>query len=103
MKTDFSARPAYVSREDRIQAHFLICFLALLVYHLLEVKLENQYTCNEILSKLKEMNFAKVEEQGFTPLYMRTALTDKLHELGSFRTDYHFITKKQNERNPEKK
>jgi len=93
MKTDFSAKPAYVSREDRIQAHFLICFLALLVYRLLEVKLENQYTCNEILSKLKEMNFAKVEEQGFIPLYMRTALTDKLHELGSFRTDYHFITK----------
>lgn len=93
MKTDFSARPAYVSREDRIKAHFLICFLALLVYRLLEVKLENQYTCNEILSKLKEMNFAKIEEQGFIPLYMRTVLTDKLHEFGGFRTDYHFITK----------
>lgn len=93
MKTDFSARPAYVSREDRIKAHFLICFLALLVYRILEVKLENQYTCNEILSKLKEMNFAKIEEQGFIPLYMRTVLTDKLHEFGGFRTDYHFITK----------
>ncbi len=93
MKTDFSARPAYVSREDRIKAHFLICFLALLVYRLLEGKLENQYTCNEILSKLKEMNFAKVEEQGFIPLYTRTVLTDKLHEFGGFRTDYHFITK----------
>lgn len=93
MKTDFSARPAYVSREDRINAHFLICFLALLIYRLLEIKLEKQYTCNEILSKLKEMNFAKVEEQGFIPLYTRTALTDKLHELGGFQTDYHFITK----------
>lgn len=93
MKTDFSARPAYVSREDRIKAHFLICFLALLFYRILEVKLENQYTCNEILSKLKEMNFAKIEEQGFIPLYMRTVLTDKLHEFGGFRTDYHFITK----------
>lgn len=93
MKTDFSARPAYVSREDRIKAHFLICFLALLVYRLLEEKLEGQYTCNEILSKLKEMNFAKIEEQGFIPLYTRNTLTDKLHELGGFRTDYHFITK----------
>lgn len=93
MKTDFSARPAYVSREDRIKAHFLICFLALLVYRLLEIRLENKYTCDEILSKLKEMNFAKIEEQGFIPLYTRTKLTDKLHELGGFRTDYHFITK----------
>lgn len=93
MKTDFSARPAYVSREDRIKAHFLICFLALLVYRLLEAKLDGQYTCNEILSKLKEMNFAKIEEQGFIPLYTRNTLTDELHELGGFRTDYHFITK----------
>lgn len=93
MKTDFSARPASVSREDRSKAHFLICFLALLIYRLLEVKLGNQYTCNEILFKLKEMNFAKVEEQGLIPLYTRTALTDKLHELGGFQTDYHFITK----------
>lgn len=93
MKTDFCARPAYVSREDRIRAHFLICFLALLVYRILEKKLENQYTCKEILSSLKEMNFAKIEEQGFIPLYERNTLTDKLHELGGFRTDYHFITK----------
>lgn len=93
MKTDFSARPAYVSREDRIKAHFLICFLALLIYRLLEIKLESKYTCTELLSKLKEMNFAKIEEQGFIPLYTRTELTDKLHEIGGFRTDYHFITK----------
>ena len=93
MKTDFSARPAYVSREDRIKAHFLTCFLALLAYRILEIKLENKYTCNEILSNLKEIKFAKVGGQGFIPLYMRTILTDKLHEFGGFRTDYEFITK----------
>lgn len=93
MKTDFSARPAYVSREDRIKAHFLTCFLALLVYRILEIKLENKYTCNGILSSLKEIKFAKVGGQGFIPLYMRTILTDKLHEFGGFRTDYEFITK----------
>lgn len=32
MKTDFKARPVYVRREDRIKAHFLICFISLLLY-----------------------------------------------------------------------
>ena len=98
MKTEFSARPVYVQREDRIKAHFLICFLALLVYRLLEKKLDEksagkEYTCSQILSTLKGMNFASVEEQGFMPLYERTELTDALHEICGFRTDYQFISK----------
>ncbi|MBR1740725.1 MAG: IS1634 family transposase, partial [Lachnospiraceae bacterium] len=49
MKTDFSARPVYVRNEERIKAHFLICFLALLIFRLLEKKLGKKYTCEEIL------------------------------------------------------
>lgn len=93
MKTEFSARPVYVRREDRIKAHFLICYLALLIYRLLEKKLEKKYTCREILSTLKEMNFASLEGQGFMPLYTRTKMTDDLHEVCDFRTDYQLITK----------
>lgn len=93
MKTEFSARPVYVKRSDRIQAHFLVCFLSLLIYRLLEKKLDSKYTCEEILSKLKEMNFADIEEQGFMPLYQRDKLTDALHEICGFRTDYQFISK----------
>ena len=93
MKTDFSARPVYVRREDRIKAHFLICFLSLLIYRLLEKKLEKKYTCEEILDTLKEMNFADIEEQGFMPLYRRDMLTDALHDACGFRTDYQFISK----------
>lgn len=93
MKTDFLARPAYVQREDRIKAHFLTCFLALLVYRLLEKKLNKHYTCSEILHTLKEMNFADIEEQGYMPLYRRDSLTDALHERCGFRTDYQFISK----------
>ncbi len=93
MKTDFSARPVYVRREDRIKAHFLICFLSLLIYRLLEKKLEKKYTCEEILDTLKEMNFADIEEQGFIPLYRRDMLTDALHDVCGFRTDYQFISK----------
>lgn len=93
MKTDFSARPVYVQREDRIRAHFLICFLALLNYRLLEKKLESKYTCDEILKTLKEINFVNIEEQGFVPTYCREKITDALHEACGFRTDYQFITK----------
>ncbi len=58
MKTDFSARPVYLQNENRIKAHFLICFLALLFYRILERKLDYRYTCDEILHTLKSMNFA---------------------------------------------
>lgn len=93
MKTDFEARPVYVHREDRIQAHFLICFLSLLVYRLLEKKLGGTYTCSEILDTLRSFKFADVQGQGFMPVYEVTALTDRLHELLGFATDYEFLTK----------
>ena len=93
MKTDFSARPIYLQDENRIKAHFLICFLALTIYRFLEKKLGSKYTCEKLLDTLKGMNFAEIQEQGFTPLYKREAITDDLHDVCGFRTDYQFITK----------
>ena len=93
MKTDFSARPVYLREENRIRAHFLICFLALTIYRYLEKKLDLKYTCEELLETLKGMNFAKIQEQGFIPLYKRETITDDLHEACGFRTDYQFMTK----------
>lgn len=93
MKTDFSARPVYLQNENRIKAHFLICFLALAIYRFLEKKLDSKYTCDELLNKLKTMNFAEIQEQGYIPLYKRDHITDALHEACGFRTDYQFITK----------
>jgi transposase len=95
MKTDFSARPIYLQDENRIKAHFLICFLALISYRFLEKKLDYKFTCESILNTLKSMNFASVQDQGFMPLYKRQKITDALHETCSFRTDYQFITKRQ--------
>ena len=92
MKTDFSARPVYLQDENRIQAHFLICFLALTIYRFLEKKMDLKYTCEELLETLKAINFAEIQEQGYIPLYKR-AITDDLHEACGFRTDYQFITK----------
>ena len=95
MKTDFSARPVYLQDENRIKAHFLICFLALTIYRFLEKKLDSKYTCEELLDALKSMNFVEVQEQGFIPTYKRESITDALHDACGFRTDYQFITKSQ--------
>ena len=93
MKTDFSASSVYLQDENRIKAHFLICFLALTIYRFLEKKLDAKYTCEELLDVLKEMNFSGIQEQGFIPLYKRKRITDNLHDVCGFRTDYQFITK----------
>ena len=93
MKTDFSARPVYLQDENRIQAHFLICFLSLTIYRFLEKKMDLKYTCEELLETLKAINFAEIQEQGYIPLYKRESITDDLHEACGFRTDYQFITK----------
>ncbi len=98
MKTEFSARPIYLRDDERIKAHFLICFMALLFYRLLENKLEYKYTVEEILSTMKNMNLTLLEGYGYIPSYTRSNLTDDLHNLFGFRTDYQII-KKQKMRN----
>lgn len=95
MKTDFDARPVYVSREDSIKAHFLICFLALLHFRLLKRDLKTPCTTEQLLKVLKDIKFADVEDQGFMPVYERQKITDELHENCGFRTDYQLITKRK--------
>ena len=94
MKDDFRSRPAYLSRNDRIKAHFMTCFIALLIYRILEKKLGNRFTCEEIVSTLQDMCMTKAKDIGYIPSYTRTDLTDALHEMAGFRTDYELIREK---------
>jgi transposase len=91
MKSEFKARPVYLSRDDRIKAHFMTCFIALLIYRLLEKKLGEKFTCSQIISELREMNFFKIRGEGYVPAYVRTDFTDALHEAFGFRTDYEIV------------
>lgn len=94
MKTEFEARPVYVRRDDRIKAHFMTCYISLLLYRLLEKRLGNTYTANQILETLRSMQMTLLNTaSGYIPTYTRTALTDALHKTFGFRTDYEFITK----------
>ena len=91
MKTDFEARPVYLNRQDRIVAHFITCFIALIVYRYLEKKLDCKYTIEQILPTLQEMDFMKYEGKGYQPIYKRTALTDDLHEAFGFCTSKQIV------------
>ena len=94
MKTEFDARPVYVRRDDRIKAHFMTCYISLLLYRLLEKKLGDTYTSKQILETLRSMQMTLLNKaSGYIPSYTRTELTDRLHKEFHFRTDYEFITK----------
>ena len=94
MKTEFEARPVYVRRDDRIKAHFLTCYISLLVYRLLEKKLGDGYTTQQIIRTLRSMQMTLISNAGgYVPSYQRTELTDALHNAFGFKTDYEFITK----------
>ena len=93
MKTEFQARPVCLSREDRIQAHFLICYLSLMIYRILEKKLKEKYTAEKIITTLRKMELHIIPGTGYQPSYTRTDLTDELHEIFGFNTDYQIMTK----------
>ena len=94
LKTDFDSGTVYLSREDRIKAHFLTCFISLLIYRILENKLDYKYTNTQIIEKLKDMEVYEEKGSGYSPAYVRTNLTDDLHEIFGFRTDYEIISYK---------
>ena len=91
LKTEFKARPVYLSRDNRIKAHFAICFIALTIYRILEKQLDCKYTTDKILNTLKSMNFLYLRGYGYVPTYEKNNLTDALHEISGFRTDNEII------------
>lgn len=95
MKGEFRARPVFLSRRDRIEAHFLTCFLALLIYRILEKRLGGRFSCPEIVDTLRGMQMEEVTGEGWRPLYMRTEVTDALHDAFGFRTDFEIVPVRQ--------
>lgn len=95
MKTEFRARPVYLSRKDRIQGHFLTCFVALLVYRLMDERLGHGFTCERLLSTMRGMDMLELAGEGWIPAYTRDDVTDALHDAFGFRTDYEIVTNRQ--------
>ena len=94
MKSELRTRPVYLARDTRIKGHFLTCFMALVLYRIIETKLNHEFSSCEILQTLKGMNFYKTEVDDYIPAYTRTELTDRLHDVFQLRTDFQIIPKK---------
>ena len=75
--------------------HFTTRFIALIIYRILEKKLNEQFTCNTIIRSLRKMGFKELKGEGYEPPYTRTDFTDALHKTFGFRTDYEIVTLKQ--------
>lgn len=88
MKSEFKARPVYLQKDNRIEAHFLTCFIALMFIRILEDRTGNKLTIEELIDTLRGYNFYHYEGSGYVPTYTRNDATDILHEAFGFRTDY---------------
>ena len=86
------------SGDDRIKAHFLTCFLALILYKYLAKKVNRggrHFSAEEIIDTLRDMNFISVAGEGYIPTYTRTDLTNNLHGSAGFRTDTQIVSKQR--------
>ncbi len=95
MKSEFKARPVFLRNDDRIEAHFTTCFLALVLYRYLEKSLDSAFTTSGIVNQLRNMNFHAIPGEGVMPIYTRTDFTDALHEAFGFRTDYEIVSNRE--------
>ena len=93
MKSEFKSRPVFHSKDEMIKAHFTTCFLALIIYRYLEKKLDEKYTVSEIIETLRDMEVKLENDDSYTPNYIRTDLTDALHDKFGFRTDFEVMQK----------
>ena len=95
LKSEFKSRPVYLQKGERILAHFVICFIALTVFIVLELMLnkgrKENFTARKIIKTLRTMNITKIGSH-YTGAFTRTDLTDALHELTEMRCDCELIT-----------
>ncbi len=86
MKTTLKSRPVFVSTTDHIKAHFLTCYMALLVFRIMEIKLFNAsselYTIDDIIKTLRDMAITTVGAY-YSASFKRSKLTDLIQDVFS--------------------
>jgi len=98
MKTNFSARPVFHRKRERIIAHFMICYTALLIYRILEKKLDMQkthFTAENIIETLKNMDVANLEDMCYMSTYTGSAVCTALNFLFNLGLDKKFYQPKE--------
>ena len=96
-KTEFDARPVYLRREDRIRAHFAICFVALLLLKAFQRQVnegmdeDSRYSSEQIISALAGMKYNVVRGTGYVPAYSATALRSRCCETANLPIDRQIV------------
>lgn len=96
-KTEFDARPVYLRREDRIRAHFAICFVALLLLKAFQKQVnegleeDSRYSSEQIIAALAGMDYNVVRGTGYVPAYSATALRARCCETANLPIDRQIV------------
>ena len=94
MKHELKSRPVYLHRDNRIEAHFATCFIALVICRVIEQRLSGRYSMEEVVAAMRSMDFIRQKGEGYQPAYERTAITDALHDAFGFYTDMEIVSNK---------
>lgn len=100
-KTEFDARPVYLRREDRIKAHFAICFIALLLLKAFQKQVnegladEKRYSTEQIINALSGMDYTIVRGTGYVPAYNATRLRERCCEIANVPIDRQIVLAKK--------
>lgn len=91
-KTFLEARPVFLSRQDRIKSHFLVCFLSMVLLKVLQKKLDMpEVSIDNLITTLRNFDFHYIKGAGYCPLFERTPLTDRLQEIAGFQLDTQIV------------
>ena len=98
MKTNFSARPVYHQTRGRITAHFMICYTALLVYRLLEARLDRNgthFSTENILETIRNMNVANADDMYYMSTYSGSQVCTALNAISGLELDKKYYQPKE--------
>ncbi len=94
LKGEFKSRPVNLQKDDRIHAHFLTCFIALIIFRILKLRLNQKgkiFTDESLTDTLRAMEISYISKQGYVPHYTPDDKTDRLHDFVGFNTDTEII------------
>ena len=98
MKTNLAARPVYHQKRERIIAHFMICYTALLIYRLLETKLDRygtHFTADNIIETLRNMEVANIEDLCYMSTYTGSEVLTSLNAIYDLELDKRYYQPKE--------
>lgn len=93
-KSELEARPVYLSRPERIEAHFMTCFLSLVLLRVLEMETKHAYSTRQLITSMKKFEYANIQENLYQCLY-RDEVIEKLNTLVGGEFDYQYRTLEQ--------